>query len=209
MTKDECIQLINAIRLRKSNYSGKDGNTTYSFCYQRKTHYRGDDGKLSINLTYEEGTLSLSDSKSSFSLTFVYNHQVTARYQGHNHNYSLDKIKPYHSGEVFIPHACPGHPTTYGGGLRGSITSGTDLGGFANQVGLYAAIFFLALDIKEPRLKWLNREWVIFDSKLGHFDVTTYFSHHQVISLNLPFKEMIDPTITDSLKIAEGFEISD
>lgn len=209
MTKDECIKLINTIRLRKSKYSGKDNNMTYSFCYQRNCHYRGDDGEFRIDLTYDEGQLSLADGNSSLALTFVYNHQVTARSQRHNKDYSLDQIKRYHPGEAFIPHVCPGHPTTHGGGLQGSIIWGTDLGRFAYKAGLYAAIFFLALDIKEPRLKWFNGEWLVLDSKLGHFDFVTYFSHHQIIPINLPFKEMINPTTVDLLKVAEGVEIAD
>lgn len=208
MNKKSCIQLINAIRLRKKDFRGKDGDISYEVWYKKSTKNRNYGDRKnghSINLAYDEcGLLVRFLDGQMFSMTCVYGHQITSSSNTQG-TYSLEQIERYHSREVFIPHACPGHPTI----LNGAISGYPESEDFAYQAGFYAAAFFYALNIKNPAIKLFNKEWIIEDSNLGQFDFFSYFGNHQVIPISLPFPKLIDETNTDPLKLAEGVELID
>jgi hypothetical protein len=206
MLKSDWIKLINAIRLRKKEYNGTDGHIHYSFYYKKTSNNRdyGEGGDM-VDLSYDECSLGFRYKGDSFFLTSVYGHTVCCFHPKYD-SYVLEKIKKYHSREEFIPHICPGHPTTASGAFRFSISNNDD---FLYYAGFYAAAFLYAFDVKEPKLQLIDKEWIIFDSKLGYFDFATYFSNHQVIPIKLPIPKFIDPNHTSVLKLAEGLEIAD
>jgi hypothetical protein len=204
MLKSDWIKLINAIRLRKKEYNGTDGHIHYSFYYKKICTNRGyGEGGDMVALSYDECSLGFRYKGDSFGLTSVYGHTVYCRNPKYD-SYVLEKIEKCHSREEFIPHICPGHPTTASGACLFSKDND-----FFYYAGFYAAAFLYAFDVKEPKLQLIDKEWIIFDSKLGYFDFATYFSNHQVIPIKLPIPKFIDPNHTSVLKLAEGVEIND
>ncbi|MEA5536103.1 hypothetical protein [Crocosphaera sp. XPORK-15E] len=210
MNKYDWIRLINAIRIRKTKYKEKYGEIEYQVWYRKANNNRNygiRPESHSVNLAYDELGLQIKDSSSSLNLTCVYGYQITSNPQK-NEVYSLEKIERFHSGEVFFSHISTGHPTTHNGGLKGSIIGGSDTNNFADHCGLYTAAFFYALNVKNPILKYKNKEWIIEDSQLGQFDLISYLSHHQVIPISLPFPAMIDEKDTKNFKLAEGIDLT-
>jgi hypothetical protein len=203
MLKSDWIKLINAIRLRKKEYNGTDGHIHYSFYYKKTSNNRdyGEGGDM-VDLSYDECSLGFRYKGDSFFLTSVYGHTVCC-FRPKYDSYVLEKIKKYHSREEFIPHICPGHPTTASGC---SFSNDND---FLYYAGFYIAAFLYAFDVKDTKLQLIDKEWIVFDSKLGYFDFATYFSNHQVIPIKLPIPKFIDPNHTSVLKLAEGVEIND
>jgi hypothetical protein len=206
MLKSDWIKLINAIRLRKKEYNGTDGEITYRFYYNKTCANRGygERGDM-VDLSYDECCLGFWYKKNSFGLTSVYDHTVCCRSPKYD-SYVLEKIQKYHSREEFIPHICTGNPTTAYGAFRNIPSNDDD---FLYYAGFYAAAFLYAFDAKEPKLQLIDKEWIVFDSKSGYFDFSTYFYNHQVIPIKLPIPKFIDPKQMSVLKLAEGLEIAD
>ncbi|MEG3435519.1 hypothetical protein V0288_00160 [Pannus brasiliensis CCIBt3594] len=206
MTKNEWIKLINAIRLRKKEYSGQDGEISYHFSYSKASNFRGylenGDG---VQLNHDECRFGVSTKQHSFGLTCVYGHEAFLNCDGHE-NYPLEKLKKYHPREAFTPHISTAHPTTTSGAFS-SFPNNADR--FVYNVGLYAAAFLYAFDVKDPYLQLIDDEWIVVDSKTGYFDFITYFYHHQVIPIELPIPKFIDAKQVPILKLANGVEIKD
>ncbi|MDB9416651.1 hypothetical protein [Microcystis aeruginosa] len=203
MLKSDWIKLINAIRLRKKEYNGTDGDIHYSFYYKKICTNRGyGEGGDMVDLSYDQCSLGFGYKGNSLGLTSVYGHTVCC-FRPKYDSYVLEKIQKYHSREEFIPHICPGHPTTASGC---SFSNDND---FLYYAGFYIAAFLYAFDVKDTKLQLIDKEWIVFDSKLGYFDFATYFSNHQVIPIKLPIPKFLDPNHTSVLKLAEGLEIND
>lgn len=77
MLKSDWIKLINAIRLRKLNYQGKDGEFSYRFFYQQISDFRRhlEDDK-NITFTLQKSGLEFSGKNNKFSLTCFYNYEI-------------------------------------------------------------------------------------------------------------------------------------
>jgi len=80
MLKSDWIKLINAIRLRKKEYNGTDGDIHYSFYYKKTCANRGygERGDM-VDLSYDECNFGLRYKGYNFSLTCVYGHAVCCR----------------------------------------------------------------------------------------------------------------------------------
>lgn len=206
MTKNEWIKLINAIRLRKKEYSGQDGEISYRFSYSKESANRSyGPNKDTVYLSYDQCNLWLRSQQNNFSLTCVYDHKLSVPNLKQEDSL-LEKISKFHSGEAFIPHISTGHPTTTSGAFPYYPNNAEK---FVYNAGLYAAAFLYAFDVKDPYLQLIDGEWIVVDSKAGYFDFPTYFSHHQVIPIELPIPKFIDAKQIPILKLANGVEIKD
>jgi hypothetical protein len=206
MLKSDWIKLINAIRLRKKEYNGTDGDINYRF-YYKKTYGNRNYGENPDNITlnYDECNFGLRYKGSNFGLTCVYGHTVCCRNPKYD-IYELEKVEKINSREAFIPHICTGHPTSLSGAFWGGVPRDHD---FLYHAGSYAAAFLYAFDVKDTKLQLIDKEWIVFDSKSGYFDFATYFDNYQVIPIKLPIPKFIDPKQISVLKLAEGLEIAD
>lgn len=209
MTKNEWIKLINAIRLRKKEYSGQDGEITYRFTYRKTSlsrQYLKEDGKdEGVQLKADECILLISNKRYQFYLTCFYGHEIFFD-RIKNENYSIDFIKKNHPREVFVDHIKTGASTDISGSFPNFPTNAED---FLFQSGFYAAAFLYAFDVKDPYLQLFYGEWIVVDSKAGDFDFGTYFNYPQVIPIKLPIPKFIDVKQVPILKLANGVEIKD
>jgi hypothetical protein len=204
MNRTDWINLTNAIRLRKQDYSGRDGEVQYKTSFQKIYSSRKYDGdKYGVEISYERCDLEARYKSYALFLHCSYAHEIHHTYQNLE-RYEFSKVQKSHAKELFIPHVGFGH----------SVHGALQLG-LPNQengcyhLGFYAAAFFYAFAIQEPRLQLVDREWVIVDSKLGYFDFATYFSYYRTIPIDLPIPKFIDPAGMPVLKLAEGVEIRD
>lgn len=204
MNKNDWIKLINAIRLLKKDYRGKDEDIQYIFNHQKKekTGY-SIEGQKQIRYTYSEHSLGLyrtiGNRSYRFEVTFAYDYQI------YNEGMKLQELSFYdirksHSKEVFVPHIWTGICNS----MLGVYDFELDY-----VCGFYAAAFFYAFDIKEPRLQLIDKQWIVIDSTIGHIDFATYFSNYQVIPVRLPIPKFIDSKQISVLKLADGVEIKD
>ncbi|TRU93818.1 MAG: hypothetical protein EWV75_17710 [Microcystis wesenbergii Mw_QC_S_20081001_S30D] len=174
MLKSDWIKLINAIRLRKINYQGKDGEFSYRCFYDQILDYRKDlEKKKDIKLTLEKSGLEFSGKNNTFSLTCLYNYEIPPALN-QQETYQFEQLLKKSIDDIFSDRICTGQrPFT----LTTSFSSSENTDNFFYHAGFYAAAFLYAFDVKEPKMQLIDQEWIVIDEKLGYFDFVTYFSY--------------------------------
>ncbi|TRU95966.1 MAG: hypothetical protein EWV89_07285 [Microcystis wesenbergii Mw_QC_B_20070930_S4] len=206
MLKSDWIKLINAIRLRKINYQGKDGEFSYRCFYDQILDYRKDlEKKKDIKLTLEKSGLEFSGKNNTFSLTCLYNYEIPPALN-QQETYQFEQLLKKSIDDIFSDRICTGQrPFT----LTTSFSSSENTDNFFYHAGFYAAAFLYAFDVKEPKMQLIDQEWIVIDEKLGYFDFVTYFSYPKAIPIKLPIPKFIDLKTTSNFQLAEGVEIND
>lgn len=209
MLKSDWIKLINAIRLRKINYQGKDGEFSYRFFYQQISDSRRhlEDDK-NITFTLQKSGLEFCGENNKFSLTCFYNYEI-APALNQQETYQFEQVLKKSIDDVFSDRICTGQRSFT---LTTSFSSSNNTDNFFYHAGFYAAAFLYAFDVKEPKMQLIDlidQEWIVIDEKLGYFDFVTYFSYPKAIPIKLPIPKIIDLKTTSNFQLAEGLEIND
>jgi hypothetical protein len=206
MLKSDWIKLINAIRLRKINYQGKDGEFSYRCFYDQILDYRKDlEKKKDIKLTLEKSGLEFSGKNNTFSLTCLYNYEIPPALN-QQETYQFDQLFKKSIHDIFSDRICTGDIDFT---LTTSFSSSENTDNFFYHAGFYAAAFLYAFDVKEPKMQLIDQEWIVIDEKLGYLDFVTYFSYPKAIPIKLPIPKFIDLKTTSNFQLAEGLEIND
>ena len=206
MLKSDWIKLINAIRLRKINYQGKDGEFSYRFFYQQISDSRRHlEEEKNIPFTLQKSGLEFSGKNITFWLTCFYNYEIpTALNQ--QETYQFEQVLKKSIDDIFSDRICTGQRDFR---LSSSFSSSHSTDNFFYHAGFYAAAFLYAFDVKEPKMQLIDQQWIVIDEKLGYLDFATYFSYPKAIPIKLPIPKIIDLKTTSNFQLAEGVEIND
>ncbi|MBC1196187.1 hypothetical protein H0901_13205 [Microcystis aeruginosa BLCCF158] len=206
MLKSDWIKLINAIRLRKINYQGKDGEFSYRFFYQQISDSRRHlEEEKNIPFTLQKSGLEFSGKNITFWLTCFYNYEIpTALNQ--QETYQFEQVLKKSIDDIFSDRICTGQSDSK---LTTSFNSSYGTDNFFYHAGFYAAAFLYAFDVKEPKMQLIDQQWIVIDEKLGYLDFATYFSYPKAIPIKLPIPKIIDLKTTSNFQLAEGVEIND
>lgn len=206
MLKSDWIKLINAIRLRKLNYQGKDGEFSYRFFYQQISDFRRhlEDDK-NITFTLQKSGLEFSGKNNKFSLTCFYNYEIPPPLN-QQETYQFEQVLKRSIDDIFSDRICTGQSDSKLT-ISFNISYGTD--NFFYHAGFYAAAFLYAFDVKEPKMQLIDQQWIVIDEKLGYLDFVTYFSYPKAIPIKLSIPKIIDLKTTSNFQLAEGVEIND
>lgn len=206
MLKSDWIKLINAIRLRKINYQGKDGEFSYRFFYQQISDSRRhlEDDK-NITFTLQKSGLEFCGENNKFSLTCFYNYEI-APALNQQETYQFEQVLKKSIDDIFSDRICTGQSDSK---LTTSFNSSYGTDNFFYHAGFYAAAFLYAFDVKEPKMQLIDQQWIVIDEKLGYLDFATYFSYPKAIPIKLPIPKIIDLKTTSNFQLAEGVEIND
>lgn len=206
MLKSDWIKLINAIRLRKINYQGKDGEFSYRCFYEQRSDSRSDlEKKKNIRFTLEKSGLEFSGKDNTFSLTCLYNYEIPPALN-QQETYQFDQVLKKSIDDIFSDRICTGDIDFT---LTTSFSSSDNTDNFFYHAGFYAAAFLYAFDVKETKMQLIDQEWIVIDEKLGYLDFVTYFSYPKAIPIKLPIPKFIDLKTTSNFQLAEGVEIND
>lgn len=206
MLKSDWIKLINAIRLRKINYRGKDGEFSYRCFYEQRSDSRSDlEKKKNIRFTLEKSGLEFSGKDNTFSLTCLYNYEIPPALN-QQETYQFDQVLKKSIDDIFSDRICTGDIDFT---LTTSFSSSDNTDNFFYHAGFYAAAFLYAFDVKETKMQLIDQEWIVIDEKLGYLDFVTYFSYPKAIPIKLPIPKFIDLKTTSNFQLAEGVEIND
>jgi hypothetical protein len=201
MLKSDWIKLINAIRLRKMNYTGKDGELSYRCFYNKVSDSRKDlEEKKNIAFTYEESGLEFSSKNNKFCLTCFYNYEIKPALN-EQELYRFDQVLKTSVNDIFIDHIA--NRNRYQG-LSTSFAHSNNTDNFFYHAGFYAAAFLYAFDVKYPKMQLIDQEWIVIDEKLGYFDFVTYFSYPKTIPIKLPIPKIIDLKNSTNVELEEG-----
>jgi hypothetical protein len=206
MLKSDWIKLINAIRLRKINYQGKDGEFSYRCFYQQISDSRRDlEDEKNIPLTLEKSGLEFSGKNNTFWLTCFYNYEIPPALN-QQETYQFEQVLKKSIDDIFSDRICTGQKDFT---LTTSFSSSHNIDNFFYHAGFYAAAFLYAFGVKEPKMQLIDQQWIVIDEKLGYLDFATYFSYPKAIPIKLPIPKIIDLKTTSNFQLAEGVEIND
>ncbi|MFN6235656.1 MULTISPECIES: hypothetical protein [unclassified Microcystis] len=206
MLKSDWIKLINAIRLRKINYRGKDGEFSYRCFYQQVSDSRRHlEDEKNIPFTLEKSGLEFSGKNNTFWLTCFYNYEIPPALN-QQETYQFDQVLKKSIDDIFSDRICTGQRDFT---LTTSFSSSHNTDNFFYHAGFYAAAFLYAFGVKEPKMQLIDQEWIVIDEKLGYLDFATYFSYPKAIPIKLPIPKIIDLKTTSNFQLAEGVEIND
>ena len=160
MLKSDWIKLINAIRLRKINYRGKDGEFSYRCFYQQVSDSRRDlEDEKNIPFTLEKSGLEFSGKNNTFWLTCFYNYEIPPALN-QQETYQFDQVLKKSIDDIFSDRICTGQRDFT---LTTSFSSSHNTDNFFYHAGFYAAAFLYAFGVKEPKMQLIDQEWIVID----------------------------------------------